>query len=360
MKKKVGAIAAILVIGGFSAAYAWKSRNPQSLGASGTLEARNISIGSKIGGRVSRVLVREGDRVETNQLLVVFESAELEGQLLQAQGRVEAARANLAKMQRGSRPEEIAEANAASSGYREAELAQARAELERARTDQANAERELQRTEALTTGGAMSQQSLDNARDRARAAKALVSAQTNAVSAAEGRLAAAQAVADKARHGFRSEDIASARAELTLAEGQWKEAQARWAEREVRSPAAAVVETMDLRPGDLLPANSIVAQLLEADQLYLMVYVPETHIGAVQIGNTAQIRVDTFPGRVFPARVEQIRQQSEFLPRNVQTREERVHQVVGVKLRVVNADNRLRAGISADVNFTSENRDAGH
>ena len=93
-------------------------------------------------------MVREGDHVEPNQLLVVFDSAELEGQLLQAQGRVEAARANLAKMLRGSRPEEIAEANAASEGYREAELAQARADLERARTEEANADRELKRTES--------------------------------------------------------------------------------------------------------------------------------------------------------------------------------------------------------------------
>src|SRR5215470_18718798 len=188
MKKKIAILAAVLAVGSFAAAYAWKSRSNDSLAASGTLEARNISIGSQIGGRVSRVLVREGDHVEANQLLVVFESAELEGQLLQAQGRVEAARANLAKMLRGSRPEEIAEANAASNGYREAELAQARAELDRARTEQANADRELKRTEVLTESGAMSQQSLDNARDRARSARALVSSQTNAVAAAEGRL----------------------------------------------------------------------------------------------------------------------------------------------------------------------------
>jgi len=122
----------------------------------------------------------------------------------------------------------------------------------------------------------------------------------------------------------------------------------------VRAPAAAVVETMDLRPGDLLPANSPVAQLLEADQLYLMVYVPETRIGGVAIGQSAQIRVDTFPGQVFRAHVEQIRQRSEFLPRNVQTKEERVHQVIGVKLRVENPENRLRAGVSADVQFPTE------
>jgi len=353
MKKRL-IIVAIVIVGGLTAAFAWRGRGADALTASGTLEARNISIGSKVGGRVSRVLVREGDHLEPNQLLVVFESMELEGQLLQAQGRVEAARANLAKMLRGSRPEEIAEANAASNGYREAELAQARAELDRARTEELNAERELKRSEALTEGGAMSQQSLDNARDRARSAHALVSAQTNAVAAAEGRLNAAKAVSDKTQRGFRTEEIAAARAELTLAEGQLKEAEARWAEREVRSPAAAVVETMDLRPGDLLSANSPVAQLLESDQLYLMVYVPETQIGAVQVGKAAHINVDTFPGQTFTARVEQIRQQSEFLPRNVQTKEERVHQVIGVKLRVDNADNRLRAGVSADVQFAAE------
>ena len=355
MKKKLAIVALILVVGGLTAAFAWKRKGDGQLMASGTLEARNINVGSRVGGRVSSVLIHEGDRVEPNQLLVVFDSSELEGQLLQARGRVEAARANLTKMLRGSRPEEIAEANANSSGY-DAQLAEARANLERARADEANAARELTRTESLTASGAMSQQSLDNARDRDRAARAQVEAYQNAMAAAEGKLRAAKAVAEKTQRGFRAEDIAAARADLTLSEGQLKETEARWAEREVRAPSAAVVESMDLRPGDLLAANSPAAQLLEADQLYLMVYVPETEIGAVKIGQTAEVRVDTFPGQVFKAHVEQIRQQSEFLPRNVQTQEERVHQVIGVKLRVENNHNRLRAGVSADVQFATEAR----
>src|SRR5215471_6549966 len=174
--------------------------------------------------------------------------------------------------------------------------------------------------EKLISSGAIAQQTLDNARDRERAAVAQVNASINAVAAAEGRLTAAKAVADRTQHGFRAEDIAAARADLTLAEGQLKEAEARWTEREVRSPAAAVVETLDLRPGDLLAANSPVAQLLESDQLYLMVYVPETQIGSVGVGQSADISVDTYPHQTFNARVEQIRQQSEFLPRNVQTK----------------------------------------
>ena len=356
MKKHLAIIVAVLGISTLGIAFARKSHGAASLAASGILEARNINVGSKIGGRVRRVLVREGDHVQANQLLVIFDSAELEGQLLQAQGRVEVARATLTKMLRGSRPEEIVEADAASRGYRQAELAQARADLERAKADCVNAERELGRTQQLLASGVVAQQALDNARDRYQAEEARVRGFESAVSAAEGRLAAARAVADKTQRGFRGEDIDAARAELSLAQGQLKEAEARWVEREVRAPADAVVETMDLRPGDLLAANSPVAQLLESDQLYLMVYVPETQIGGVHVGQSAQIHLDPYPNQSFRAHVEQIRQQSEFLPRNVQTKEERVHQVIGVKLRVDNPDNRLRAGISADVQFARETR----
>ena len=77
---------------------------------------------------------------------------------------------------------------------------------------------------------------------------------------------------------------------------------------------------MDIRPGDLLLPNAPLAKVLEADQLYVMVYVPQTEIGRVHIGDKAEVTVDSFPHRTFPARVEQIRQQAEFLPRNVQTR----------------------------------------
>jgi len=357
-KKAIIAAVAVLLIG--ATAFAWKSRSQEGLVVSGTLEARNIEVGSKIGGRVSRVLIHEGDRVEPNQLLVEFDSSELEGQLLQAQGRVEAARAELDKMLRGSRPEEIAEAQAAvrstegAPGFREAELAQARADLRRAKADDANAERELGRATELARNGIVAQQVLDNAEDRYRATKAQVESLQYAVVAAEGRLTAARAVASKAQHGFRAEEIAAARAELTRAEGELKSMQARWAEREVRAPAGAVVESMDLRPGDLLPANAPIAKLLESDQLYLMVYVPETQIAGVHVGQRADVRVDSWSGKTFTARVEQIRQQAEFLPRNVQTQEERVHEVIGVKLRVENPENRLRAGVSADVRFISE------
>jgi len=88
----------------------------------------------------------------------------------------------------------------------------------------------------------------------------------------------------------------------------------------------------------------------------VIVYVPQTQIGHVRIGQKAEIRVDTFGKRAFNAVVEQIRQQAEFLPRNVQTKEEREHQVIGVKLRVENPKGELRAGINADVVFLEDHK----
>jgi len=342
-------IAATLMLG----CHLWFNQNDPPLTASGTLEARNINVGSKVGGRITKVFANEGDRVEANQLLVTFDDAELTARLLQAQGKLQQAQANLAKMEHGSRPEEISQAQA-TSGSSNSSLAQSRADLERAKADYVNAEINYQRAQKLADEGVFSRQALDDAQSRLDMSKAQVASMEHAAAAAEGRLHAADAAQRLTEIGFRKEDIASARADVTLAEGELKEAEAQYAEREVRTPTAIVVEAMDIRPDDLLPANAILAKLLEADQLYVVVYVPQTEIGKVHIGDKAEVSVDSFSSKTFPARVEQIRQQAEFLPRNVQTKEERVHQVIGVKLRVDNSSNQLRAGVNADVKFLAE------
>lgn len=347
-------IAAVAAIAGASK---WFGRDKDRMTASGALEARNINIGSKVGGRVLQVLASEGDKVEAGQLLLVFDDAETSARVAQSRGRLAQAKATLAKLLHGSRPEEIAEAQAAGAGtadapgFRAEEIAQLRADVERAKVDAVRAEQDFRRAQELSAEGVVSKQFRDDAEARAKMAQAQLRAAEHAVSAAQGRLRAATAVQRKAERGSRSEDIDFARADVARAEGELKEAEARWVERELRAPTRAVIEVMDVRPGDLIPANSRVAKLLEADQLFVMVFVPQTLIGKIKVGQSASVHVDAYPDQPFKATVEQIRQQAEFLPRNVQTKEERVHQVIGVKLRVENKDNRLRAGINVDVDF---------
>lgn len=326
----------------------WFGRD-NSLTASGTLEARNINVGSKVGGRVARINVLEGDHVQPGQVILTFEDSELSGRLLTAQGRFEEAKANYEKMQHGSRPEDIAEARG-TAAYQQHFADTYRADVERAQADLTNAEVNYRRAQQLARDGVVSKQFLDDADNRYKSAQASLASYQHAVVASQGTVAASEAVKKRTEHGFRREDIAVAKAQMVAAEGDLKQAESQWNEREVKSPTNAVVEVMDIRPGDLLPANTTVAKLLESDQLYVVVYVPQGLIGRVHLGQDAEVRVDAFD-KPFHAKVEQIRQQAEFLPRNVQTKEEREHEVVGVKLRVENLDSRLRAGINADVKF---------
>ena len=233
MKRKnllvlVFAAALVLPLG----AYSWFHRGDPPLTASGTLEARNINVGSKEGGRVTKVLASEGDRLEANQLLVTFEDAELAARLLQSRGKLEQAQANLAKMLHGSRPEEIEEAQAAgrlpdgSKGYRAEEIAQSQADLARARADMANAQINFDRTKQLADAGVYSRQQLDDASARLDMAKAQVESLEHGVTVAQGRLREASAVQKRTERGSRVEDIASARAAVTLAQGELDEAEA--------------------------------------------------------------------------------------------------------------------------------------
>lgn len=326
----------------------WFKRD-NTLTASGTLEARNVNVGSKVGGRVDKVNVLEGDHVQSGQVILAFEDSELSAKLLSARGKYEEAKANYEKMLHGSRPEDIAEARG-TAAYQQHFSDTYRADIERAKADLENAELNYHRAQQLATSEVVSRQYLDDAENRYKAAQATLASYQHALVAAQGTIAASDAAKKRAERGSRPEDIAMAKAQMISAEGDLRQAESQWNEREVKSPANAVVEAMDIRPGDLLSANSTVAKLLESDQLYVVVYVPQALIGRVHLGQGADVRVDAFD-HPFHATVEQIRQQAEFLPRNVETKDEREHQVVGVKLRVDNPESRLRAGIHADVKF---------
>ncbi len=341
----------------------WFRRDP-SLQGSGTVEARNIRVGSKVGGRITQVLVREGDTVQPGQVLVAFDDKELQAALEQA-------RADALKTERGYRAEDIAQARAAAAqakadyelkknGYRPEEIAAAQAEVDRTTAEEARTRLDFQRYDSLAKKDLVSKQQ----RDAAEASWKIALAQKESalqklqelergyrpeeIASAEAHYHQAEATYEKYLRGNRAEDVAAAKAALAYQEALFRE-------RQVVAPSLATVEVLDVRPGDLIPPNTPVATLLEKDQLYVRIYIPETEIGRVRLGQKAQIRVDSFPKQVFNGSVEQVNQQAEFLPRNVQTRDERVHQVFGVKVRIEDSSQRIRAGMAADVVLTNGN-----
>jgi HlyD family secretion protein len=145
--------------------------------------------------------------------------------------------------------------------------------------------------------------------------------------------------------------LEAAQMKIIQARAQLADIDAQLREMQVVAPSDCVLEVLTVKVGDVLPPNGEVATLLLSQHLWVRVYVPEPWLGKIKVGDPARVRVDSFPRKDFPGVVEQVNRQAEFTPRNVQTVEDRIRQVFGVKIRLPNNDDRLRAGMSADVYF---------
>ena len=159
--------------------------------------------------------------------------------------------------------------------------------------------------------------------------------------------------AQRAASGAQAQEkiVEAARMRVVQARAQLADIDAQFAEMEVKAPTDSVLEVLSVKVGDVLAANREVATLILPQHLWVRVFVPEPWLGLIKVGDPVRVRVDSFPGKDFDGTVEQVNRQAEFTPRNVQTVEDRIRQVFGVKIRLPNRDDQLRAGMSADVTF---------
>jgi HlyD family secretion protein len=361
-------LAVAVVVGGYFAFRAYQATRPYEW--SGTVEARTISVGSRTGGRVKDIQVREGDRVAAGTALLALEPGDLEAQRLQAQAQLEQAQANLEKLEKGSRPEEIEEARAkaqtavaafeeAKHGARSEEIQGANARLIALQVAVDKAQLDADRAHRLIQSGAISQAEADSTdsalrgaiaqRDNAR--QSLDELQNGErkedIAQASARAQEAQASAKLVVAGTRVEDLKAARATVDGAQGRLDQIRVMLDELVVRAPRPARVESLDLRPGDILAPNATAATLLEDDQLYVRIYVPETRIGRIKVGEEVPIAVDSYPGRSFKGVVEHINSVGEYSPRNLQTADERADQVFATRIGLREGQDDLRAGMAA-------------
>ena len=292
--------------------YVRETRKPQEIVLSGTLEARTVNVGSLVGGRVTKTLIDEGMRVAPGQLLVTLETETIDRQLSEQRAAIAAADAALAKAIAGPRSEEIARAAAINNDD----------EIDRRRLDR------------LYHAGIVSKEMLDDATAKA--------------TASENDLRILQ-------KGTRKEDIDAARAEVEGQRRRLDTLMKQRAETDVVSTVGGVVQSFGLRAGDIVVPNQTVAEILEASQLWVRVYVPETQLGLVVVGNTVRVRIDTFPDETFAGHIASVSSQGEYTPRNVQTQAQRAEQVFGVKV-LVDPNPKLKAGMAASVDLGVKGR----
>jgi len=149
--------------------------------------------------------------------------------------------------------------------------------------------------------------------------------------------------------GSRVEDIRAAAAQVKAAQGKVDQIKTMIDELAIRSPATARVEALDLRPGTIIAPSATAATLVEDDQLYVRIYVPETELGHVAIGQKVPIAVDSFPDQRFEGVVQHINSVGEYSPRNLQTADERADQVFATRVGITSGGDRLRAGMAASI-----------
>lgn len=343
----------------------------------GVVESQEVRLGSKVGGRVAEVRAEEGNLVEPGAVLVTFETPELNAQRDQWQARLASEEAALLKAVHGPRKEEIAAAEAGVTaaeerwkrskvGYRQEEVRQARSDLDSTLADLTLAEEELHRTERLREEQTVAQAELDSARasyDRskgrassARARLEMLAAGNRPEDIAESAALLAQAKANLAllKAGTRAEEIAQLRGQVAETRGKLSELDANLAEATVRAPSRAVIDVISVRKGDLVAAGQTVVRVLNATDLWVKIYIPETKLGRVRLNQPADVTVDGYPEHRFEGKVTFIASQSEFTPRNIQTVDERKHQVFAAKVHVADPQGVFKSGMSAIVTLREE------
>jgi multidrug resistance efflux pump len=373
LKKTILTLVALtLTAGSILGGWWYLHREPATLALPGIVEIQEVRLSSKVGGRVERVAVAEGDLVKAGQPLVYLEAPELLTQAQQAQAKLDAAQADLDKARNGSRPEEIESARAAmesvkarwerlKAGSRKEEIDQARADLESAQADLTNYERNLRRITQMIAERAATPADYDAAvasRDRYQGKTASAKAHLNLLLAGtrQEEIDEAAADLDKAkanyellRQGTRSEEIAAAEAKVAELRGRVEELKVNLKEAVVLAPEPAVVEVLAVRKGDVVAPNQSVLRMLRADDLWVKIYVPETELGKVRLHQNVTVTIDSYPDRRFDGEVIQIASSSEYTPRNVQSADERKYQVFAVKVRVADPQGIFKSGMAANV-----------
>jgi len=288
----------------------------------GNVDVRQVNLAFKVPGRILAMAVDEGDRVREGQPIATLDRRYFEDDLAMARAREGAQEANLAKLEHGSRPEEIAQARA------NVEVARSAVEINRLTLD---------RQSVLVKASVASRQTYDAALAASRQA--------------EAQLAYAQQALRLAEIGPRQEDIAAARAQLALEQANVTAAKLNLADAELVSPSAGVITTRVRETGGIVNAGETVFTLTLDSPVWVRAYVGETDLGRIHPGMVATVTTDMPGGKAYRGTVGFISPIAEFTPKSVETRELRTDLVYRLRVIVADPDQQLRQGMPVTVSF---------
>ncbi len=326
MPKKLVILVLVLVAAGIGFGV-YRYRQDHRLGSReltlyGNVDIRQVQLAFNASGRVERMLFDEGDRVQAGEVVAVMDASRYRAKVARAKAQVAAKAQKLARLEAGSRPEEIARARA--------DLARARARLQ----DAANLYR---RHLALARKKSLPAQQMDNT--------------TAAYQAAKAEVEAARQALELVIKGPRAEDIAAARADLEAARAALDLARHELGDTSLRAPRPGVIQARILEPGDMASPQRPVYTLALTNPVWVRAFLEEPDLGKVAPGMTAYVSTDSYPGKRYQGWVGYISPTAEFTPKRVQTAQLRTKLVYRMKILVCNPAGELRLGMPVTVSI---------
>ncbi|MBP2603161.1 HlyD family efflux transporter periplasmic adaptor subunit [Acinetobacter calcoaceticus] len=322
MNKKVIAGVLVIIAVALIGFWAWKYNDKEQLDSfltlHGNVDIRQVSLAFEQSGRIQKLMVQEGDKVQAGQLLATLNTNALQIQAKQAQAQLKAQQEAIIKQEVGARPEEITQAKA--------QLASAQAELDK--TD-----KNLQRLQILvssTDGRAISQQELDYAKSNQQSAQAVVRER--------------QANLELIIKGARQEDREATKAQYEVTKANLDLINYNLTQAELKSPVNAVVRARLQEVGDMTTAQKAVYTLALTDPKWIRVYVNEQDLSSIKMGGTAQVIRDSDPNQPINGKIGYISSVAEFTPKTVQTEEIRTTLVYEVRVYVNDPNDQLKMG----------------
>ncbi len=339
MKRKILlALIGVLILGAAGAS-AWlvskhRGNASDTLVLHGNVDIRQVQLAFNGSERIARMLAKEGERVKKGQLLATLDTVRLSHTVELARAQLASQQQVVARLEAGSRPEEIRKAQA---------------DVEAARVNAENAEHTYQRTKTLAEQHFVASQQADDARARADAAEAQYRAAREALKLVE--------------LGPRKEDIAAAKAILQANDAALDVARKALADASLYAPSDGIIQERILEPGDMASPQRPVYTLALTDPVWVRAYVRETDLGKLKPGMAAEVGTDSYPGKHYPAWLGYISPTAEFTPKSVETTEVRSTLVYQVRIFVCNPQDELRLGMPATVTIALNQpppADGGH
>lgn len=296
------------------------SNDQNLIETSSSIEAINIEIRSKVTGDLIKTYVKEGQFVHKGDTLFELDTKDLLIQYNQALANYQSAEARYRTILQG---------------VREEDKAQLREILRQAQVNYENAKKDYERIKNLFENQSISQKALDDSELRLKVS--------------ETQLKSAQENLQKAERGPLKSEIEAVKAQMDAAKFQVDLLKEKIDDSKIIATADGYISLINFEEGELVPAGALITKLINLNEVFLKIYIPEVHLGKIQYGQEAEIKVDAFPEETFKGKVVFISSEAEFTPKNIQTKDERVKLVYAVKIKIDNKNHRLKEGMLCDV-----------